>query len=290
MVPDVNFSGLRDHLRLAWFGMVATGRGYRPMPLSDVPGTVRSMTKAQARTTWTLVNEMNRRGWSPHAWKPKQQVENTITRAIWALMDPGTDLELACVTTQGLLVGVNSDDRKRIGDQPLWGFLPQASPGPDLSPVDQRDRIRICLENKWRASPNAASYRRFDLSQRFFDSTAMSLSNRPRDDEYVPDGVWSNPGGIGPLLYQIDYYRCNSSWVRPQVTLDNADDVIWILLDREGRSATEVFSGAHTAHIWQTTSYEEFARRLLAGYDAAIDKGCIDRAEKLKGLVCMLAG
>ena len=106
----------------------------------------------------------------------------------------------------------------------------------------------------------------------------------------MPGGPWGNPDGTGPLLWQIDYYRCSTGWLRPQVTLDNAGGVLWILLDRQKRSAGDLFPGAHTAHIWMTTGYDGFGRRLFAGYDDAVAASASSRAECQKNLICMIAG
>jgi hypothetical protein len=81
----------------------------------------------------------------------------------------------------------------------------------------------------------------------------------------VPSSVWGNPGGTCPLLWQVDYYRCDSGWLPGEVALKDPGTVAWILLDRKGRPAAELFWDAHTAHVWQTVSYDAFASKLLDG-------------------------
>lgn len=240
--------------------------------------------------TTYLANQMNRRGWLPQAWGTGEQAENAISRGIWNLLDPASDPVLVRVIVEALLDGVSTKERKQLASVKLWGFLPEARPGPDLTLVDQDDAIRIVVENKSYAKPNAEPYPHFNRHARFSDQLAMSLPERPSDVEYVPSGPWGNPDGVGPLLWQIDYYRCNTSWLKPQVTLNRADNVLWILLDRENRNARDLFRNAHTAHIWKTTSYSGCARRLLVGHDKAIAAGAVVRAEGLKNLICMLAG
>lgn len=239
---------------------------------------------------WTISAEMIRRGWRAHEWKPREQAENAVTRAIFNLMDPTADHELAWLLTDALLSGLTNDERTSITRQPLWGFLPAASPGPDLTPVDSEDRTLVVVEHKRDAASNAGRYARSGQSPRFPDRLARSLPDRPRDDEHVPGGVWGNSGGMGPLLWQIDFYRCYASWVRPQVTLIDPESVHWIFLDRYGRSAAQAFPGAHTAHVWRTTSYHDFARHLFAGHDDAIEKRRDDQAQKLRALIRMLDG
>jgi hypothetical protein len=237
-----------------------------------------------------LASEVNRRGWLPREWESGAQAENAISCGIWDLLDPVSDPVLVQVIVEALLDGAGTEERERLARAALWGFLPQASPGPDLALVDRNDAVRIVVENKSYAKPNARPYKRFNRHRRFSDLLAMSLPERPDDDEYVPGGPWGNPGGTGPLLWQIDYYRCSTGWLRPQITLDDADGVLWILLDRKNRSARDLFPSAHTAHIWKTTSYDGFARRLFTGYDEAVAAGAASRAEGLKNLICMVAG
>lgn len=240
--------------------------------------------------TGYLASEVNRRGWFPRGWETGAQAENAISCGIWRLLDPVSDPVLVRVIVAALLDGASVEQRERLACVALWGFLPEASPGPDLALVDRDDAVRIVVENKSYAKPNARPYPRFNQHPRFRDALAISLPERPGDDEYVPSGPWGNPGGSGPLLWQIDYYRCSTGWLRPQVSLDCADDVLWIFLDRKNRSAGDLFPDAHTAHVWQTTGYDGFGRRLFAGYDEAIAAGAAGRAEGLKNLVCMIAG
>ena len=162
-----------------------------------------------------LADEVNRRGWRPREWQTGTQAENAISCGIWQMLDPVSDPVLARVIAAALLDGASVTERKRFARVPLWGFLPQASPGPDIALVDQRDHVRIVVENKSYAPPNAQPYRRFDQHPRFRDALAMSLPERPDDDEHVTTGPWSNPFGTGPMLWQIDYYRCSTGWLRP---------------------------------------------------------------------------
>jgi hypothetical protein len=249
------------------------------------------MTEAQPPDGyWTVASEVHQRGWNPHVWNRADQAEDAVSNKLAELIDPAIDQELAKVVAEGLLTHVDSAARQRICSQSVWGIPLKSTPGPDILLVDRHKRILVVIENKYGGPSEAAPYGRFDDYPRFPDELAMSLPPRPRDDEYVPSGPWGNPNGNGPKLWQIDYYRCNTSWVRPPHTLDDAEDVVWLFLDWYGRSAAEVYPVAHTAHVWQATGYGDFADRLFAGYDDAISKGQTGRAQKLKDLICMLAG
>lgn len=214
-------------------------------------------------------------------------MERVVSEEICRAADPDRDLQLAAVIVEALLDGVAPHIRAKLASMRLCCTVLRRSPGPDFVLHDKDMRIYAVFENKVFAPANAMSYPRFEDFNRFSDELATSLARRPRDDEAVPDGPWSS-SRVGPLLWQIDYYRCNSSWISG-FELHDATEVSWVMFDYRGRSAADVFPGAHTAHIWQTTSYAGFARRLWLGYEQSVAGGQEERAAALRDLLRIAA-
>ena len=232
-----------------------------------------------------LSGELSRRGWPAWVWSTTRQ-EQYITAQIRGRIDPDVDPILARLVVEALLDGVSQEDKDRLVGMPLWGYEPGTSPGPDLALIDDCDRVLAVIEHKIFAAANAQPYVRFDEYLQFTDPLALSLPPRPGSGEVLQPSPWL-AGHTGWHLWQIDYYRCNRSWLRNPLMLDDAGSAVWLLLDWGGRQAATVFPGSHTAHVWQTTGYYGFVRQLLTAYDQCEAEGAADVADQLKDLIRM---
>lgn len=186
-----------------------------------------------------------------------------------------------------LLSGVNPTERDRVisGEQ-LWNWAPCASPGPDLGIVNASDRVLAVFEHKRDARSNVTSYARFQGRRRFDDPVAQSLiipehtpgRHAPGEcrgcEEHWHTGL--RRGRFAAGMPQIDFYRCTPDrWVRPlkkggNIHLPDPAKVLWVFVDRYGRTAGEAFPGAHTAAEWHTTSYDDLGPGLWKAYEFAL--------------------
>ncbi|MFD9224850.1 hypothetical protein ACFWDI_33740 [Streptomyces sp. NPDC060064] len=144
------------------------------------------------------------------------------------------------------------------------------------------------FEHKRDAYSNVTSYGTFQGRRRFNDAVAQSMTI----PEYTPgmhtpeecrgcEAHWHTGlrnGRWAAGMPQIDFYRSTPDrWVRPlkdgggSVHLPDPTEVLWVLLDRHGRTAEEAFPHAHTAAEWQTTSYCDFALGLWTAYEYAMN-------------------
>ena len=242
------------------------------------------MRRGVHRPTRAWLAEHGISGWP---WERGARAEERITEMIWDLLDPGADLALALIVRDALLAGADPRAAARIvGDTPLWGCVPGTCPAPDLRLVDAGNLIRVIVEHKCGAAANSRSYPRFNTLPRFGDPLALSLPGRPHQPPQA--GPW----GQGQL-WQIDYYRCTPAWVRPlktgePVTLPDATDALWVLLDLGGRHAADVFWDAHTGRDWVTTGYADFVPPLVSAYDHALRSGIFGQAHRLEVLLRMI--
>src|SRR5689334_23261819 len=83
----------------------------------------------------------------PWTWT-SQRREDAMTKAIWDLLSPHDDADIAAAATRALLVGVHPSRRLLIADEPMHGYLPTALGGPDLILLDNADRVRAVIEHK----------------------------------------------------------------------------------------------------------------------------------------------
>lgn len=229
------------------------------------------------------------RGIPAWPWAQGDRAEQRITSVIRDLLNPDDDHALALVVRDAILAGVDKRlAAKIIGNAPLWGYEPCSSPGPDLGLLDESNQIRVVVEHKCGALPNCQAYPRFHTLARFGDRLARSLPGRPTGPGTGPGKPW----GEG-LLWQIDYYRCTPSWIRPlesgePVTLPDATAALWILLDLAGRDARELFWDGHTSGEWITTSYRQFVPPLIEAYDDALNASFTARADRIELLLRMI--
>lgn len=200
--------------------------------------------------------------------------ENQTTQLICNVFD--TDDHLACLLmTRALLAGVPGT---QTINEPLWIYQWRKSPGPDLVLVDDRDAVRVVIEHKRKAQAQASSMAAFSRGRRFTDvrSQQFTLGGDPAPHTWRQANEccgWSphqskrrsDPAGqYRAGVWQIDLYRYSSVWLNDAVTLDNPEDVHWVLLDEEDRSASEVFEGADSADLWHTTGYPAFIAAVSA--------------------------
>jgi hypothetical protein len=231
-----------------------------------------------------LVARMRDHGLRPRAGK---FTECQATEAIFGVSDHIGPLAARLVQL-ALLAGTDPAERNRIiGNEKLWAWEPRASPGPDFGLLDARGRVRAVFEHKRDARSNITSYARFQGRRLFDDPVAQSLVI----PEHTPglhapgecrgcEGQWHTGlrhGHFAAGMPQIDFYRCTPDrWVRPlrngggNVELPDPAHVLWVVLDRSGRTAAEAFPGAHTAAEWHTTSYGDLGPALWHAYEFAL--------------------
>lgn len=156
---------------------------------------------------------------------------------------------------------------------------------PDLVLHDDGGRIRVVVEHKLRAQESCvpvAPYRRLPPSARFDDPYAEAFSLVPADEaadlphEHPPRAVWkdegcplgctlhktvrSSGGRVVTVISQLDRYRVFRGWVDdlfPHLTLPNARDAVWLLLDQRGRSLATAADASYSAEAgeWSTTGH-----------------------------------
>ncbi|MEU4243996.1 hypothetical protein [Actinoplanes sp. NPDC026619] len=194
----------------------------------------------------------------PWVWRRRDRIEETMTKAIWDLFDPGSDPLLAHAAAEALLGGVEAPTRTSVTSRPLWGYLSQAHGGPDLILVAD-NRVRVVVEHKRGARPNYTGLPLFAGSQRFDDPMARAVNpigDSTRHGHADCDCYWHTQRGRDGLVTagipQIDAYRTFRRWVRPEISLDDANDVIWLLLDQKSRAAHTAFPESATAGAWHT--------------------------------------
>lgn len=223
-----------------------------------------------------------------HGLRPRagEFSEREATDRIFGVFDH-LALRTAWLVHLALLSGVDPAERDRVisGEQ-LWSWAPCANPGPDLGIVNASDRVLAVFEHKRDARSNVTSYARFQGRSRFDDPVAQSLvipehtpgRHAPGEcrgcEDYWHTGL--RRGRFAAGMPQIDFYRCTPDrWVRPLKTggnihLPDPAQVLWVLIDRYGRTAGEAFPGAHTAAEWHTTSYDDLGPGLWKAYEFAL--------------------
>ncbi|OPC76766.1 hypothetical protein B4N89_45650 [Embleya scabrispora] len=211
--------------------------------------------------------------------------EQPVTNKICEVFD-GLGKEAGRLVLDALLSGVDPQVCRRIvAGRPLWMWLPKASPGPDFGLIDEEGNVVAVFEHKRGAQANAPALDTLARSGRFDDPIAQSLAVPDHTPgRHTPQecrscrGWWHQPQRHGLWVAGIpqnDLYRCTPGhWVRPladgtRIRLDAPADVLWIIFDRDGRTAEEIFPESHTADEWWTTSYSRCVAGLLDAYALA---------------------
>lgn len=230
-----------------------------------------------------LIAAMRDHGLSPRAGEFSEREATDRIFGVFGHVPP----RIAWLVHLALLSGVDPGERDRvIGGEQLWSWAPHASPGPDLGLVNASDWVLAVFEHKRDARSNVTSYARFKGRRRFDDPVAQSLIvpehtrglHAPAECRGCEDHWHTGlrKGRFAAGMPQIDFYRCTPDrWVRPlrnggSIHLPDPASVLWVLIDRYGRSAGEAFPGSHTAAHWHTTSYDDLGPALWTAYESAL--------------------
>jgi hypothetical protein len=230
-------------------------------------------------STAATVNDLiaHRRDVSPFPFKPRDRAEDEVTYAIYNAFDLGSRM-----MTRALFGGVIPAS---LAEERLWAVWPTGSFTPDLLLVDDRDDLRVVIENKRGAQINATP-----LVGNVIDSSGAVRQPMPgaRADalhqEYEPEFTslgrheWSEEceyhlcnnypsRGPGRQMYapQVDAYRMTTAWVPDGFTVNHPDQLVWLFLSEHGETVADLEPRAVSARdgVWMTRSYADTTRVLL---------------------------
>jgi hypothetical protein len=259
-----------------------------------------SRPPAAARAAYaTLVQEVSDLRIAAGTWASNRREEET-TKAIWDLFHPVSDYATTRLAQQALLAGAPRAVQELAGTDPLYSFTLPGIGGPDMVLLDEGNRVRVVVEHKQEAPPQAPAsmpYRDLkpwrgagEVGEKLLKEVVETGLDRWHPGE-APDcqcvlhtqRKTKDPykGMLRSGIWQIDAYRCFGRWLADvvvddegaRVQLDDPSKVAWIILDRYDRDPAYLFDGAYTAAQWHVTGYPEFARPLASAYRRTSDAG-----------------
>lgn len=217
--------------------------------------------------------------------------EYGVNHALWDVFDR-IETEIADAVVRALVSRLPSRTRTLLedlvsltGQGHLYGYM-KGGFRPDLMLFDDEDQVRVVIEIKCGAQGNSTSLEHIRIGGRFAEETgtqfddptarlilaAASIDASTDIDRHDPIGCSLPCIGHSKLdstrrvlagIAQIDAYRVSRRWIPGDVTLDDAEQVAWVFLDSEGRSAAQAFRSewrpgqtwAFSGEVWDSVSF-----------------------------------
>lgn len=188
-------------------------------------------------------------------------LEAGLTAALWDLFafDGPVDLALACLYRQLPLEDLRVQHFKNaVKTRQSRAWWPRSAPCPDLAIITPSNAegisdVLAVIEIKARAATNWSYLSTAAVLPELpgavaSDTTAAYFGKSPRDPEKIT---------------QTDLYRSRQWWhARDEVDLIDPDQVLWLLFDTRGRTATDALRESYAPDAWLSIDLKVFAANL----------------------------